>query len=52
MEIVLSALVANFSGLTNDQLLEYISKEVEGLEYYEPVYVPGRVYASSKNGKL
>ncbi len=51
MEIVLSAVVANFSGLTNEQLLQYIRSEVDGFEYYEPIYVPGRVYASSKNWK-
>lgn len=51
MEITVTGLVANYAGLTNQQLLDYLKKRTNGFEYHQFRPIPGKVYAAVINWK-
>lgn len=51
MEIVISGTVANHSGISSNQLLEYLKDKTNEFDFYQFQPVPGRIYASSNEWK-
>ena len=51
MQIILSGAVANFSGLTNQQFLEYLQEKDNTIEYYRLQPKTGSVYNAALDWK-
>jgi hypothetical protein len=51
MEIILSGAIANFSGLTNHQFLDYLKERAKEFEYYQLQPESGSIYAAALDWK-
>lgn len=52
MEIIISGSVANYSGLSTQQLLEYLKQKTEEFEFYKFQPMSGTTYAASIDWKV